>query len=368
MIRRFLKNFFIALNILVCVVYLLACLSPFLNTRDWPVFGFLSLFFPYLLILLVFSVFFWLVVKPKIALLPLLVLFAGYRQLTVLFAVHAATKFANVKPNGQIRIVSWNVGNMYGLSNDADKKKHNRTEIAQAILKLQPDIICLQEFNNSIKQGPGADNTGLFTSTYPYIYFGKDVNKNDGYYQYGCVIFSKLPLVDSGRIKYPGRPESLIYADVASGTDTFRVYTSHLQSFKFSKADYDDMDKITREDTAVLSASKSLYQKMKQAFAERGKQATIIRSELDSCRFASIICGDFNDVPGSFTYYHIRGNRQDAFLAKDFGVGRSFISLAPTLRIDYIMPDNHFIIHQFDMVDEDLSDHIMLVTDVSLKK
>jgi endonuclease/exonuclease/phosphatase family metal-dependent hydrolase len=41
--------------------------------------------------------------------------------------------------------------------------------------------------------------------------------------------------------------------------------------------------------------------------------------------------------------------------------------LAPTLRIDYILPDNNFYIQQFDLVDEDLSDHLMLVTDLGIK-
>lgn len=368
MILRFIKKFFIAVNVVVCMVYLLTCLSPLLNTKNWPVFGFFSLFFPYLLLLLVFSIFFWLVVKPKISLLPLLVLLAGYKFSGVLFAVHARAKFTAVKAPGHLRIVDWNVANMYGLSQDAEKRKQNRVEVAQAILKLQPDIICLQEFNNSTLRGPDADNLSLFTLTYPWFYFSKDINKQNGYYQYGSIIFSKLPLTDSGRIQYPGRPESLIYADVALGADTFRVYTSHLQSFKFNKFDYADMDKIANKKDDAVDASKNLYQKMKLAFAERGKQAGIVRSELDSCQRTSIICGDFNDVPGSFTYFNIRNNRQDAFLAKSFGLGRSYLSLAPTLRIDYILPDTNFTIHQFDMVDEDLSDHIMLVTDVSLKK
>ncbi|GMV78775.1 MAG: hypothetical protein AMXMBFR79_19050 [Chitinophagaceae bacterium] len=46
------------------------------------------------------------------------------------------------------------------------------------------------------------------------------------------------------------------------------------------------------------------------------------------------------------------------------GIGRTFNSLAPTLRIDYILPDKHFSIKQFDMIDENLSDHFMLITDL----
>jgi len=60
---------------------------------------------------------------------------------------------------------------MYGLSNNTDIKKHNRTEIAASILKLQPDIICLQEFNHSYTQGPQANNIGLFSPQYPYYFF-----------------------------------------------------------------------------------------------------------------------------------------------------------------------------------------------------
>lgn len=367
MVRTFIKRFFIGLNILICVVYLLACLGPFINTANWPIFGFLTLGLPYLVILLIFSVFFWLIIKPKWALLPLLILAAGYKQLGVLFAFNPNVKFAAKKAAGGIRLISWNVGNMYGLSHNAEKKKHNRLEVADVVLKQQADVVCLQEFNHSTTRSE-ADNIGLFSAIYPYHYFSKDVNKDSGFYQYGSIIFSKLPIVDSGRIQYPGRPESLIYADLLLGSDTIRIYTSHLQSFKFSKSDYSDIDKIKQEGDKTLAASKNIFQKMRQAFIERGKQAAVVRTELDSCTLPSIMCGDFNDVPGSYTYFHIRGARQDAFLQKGFALGSTFNSLAPALRIDHIMPDKHFTVQQFDMVDEDLSDHIMLVSDVSLKK
>jgi endonuclease/exonuclease/phosphatase family metal-dependent hydrolase len=75
-----------------------------------------------------------------------------------------------------------------------------------------------------------------------------------------------------------------------------------------------------------------------------------------------------NEVSNSNTYWKIRGNRQDAFLAKGFGLGKTFNSLSPVLRIDYVMPDNYFEVKQFDLVDEKMSDHKMLVADLMLKK
>ncbi|HEY2727244.1 MAG TPA: endonuclease/exonuclease/phosphatase, partial [Parafilimonas sp.] len=71
--------------------------------------------------------------------------------------------------------------------------------------------------------------------------------------------------------------------------------------------------------------------------------------------------------PTSYTYFHIRGKRRDAFLENGLGVGKTYSSLAPMLRIDYILPDTSFIIKQFGTVDENLSDHVMLVSDLRLK-
>ena len=351
------------------MVFLASCLAPYVNPADWWLVGFLGLAMPYLIILHIFTIIFWLAVKPVWALVSLVSLGIGYRQIQVLFAWHIKSTFTEQKSSATIRIVDWNVGNMYGISKSKEQRKHNRTEIADAVLNVHPDIICLQEFNHSEKQGPQADNISLFSKTHPYYYFSKDYDKEDGFYQYGSIIFSRYPLLNTGKVKFEGAGiESLIYADVVKGADTIRVYTTHLQSFKFTEGDYKDMEKIKQQDNEMLAASESIVKKMRLAFARRGLQADMVRKALAVSPYASVMCGDFNDVPGSYAYFHIRSLRQDAFLAKGFGIGRTFIAVAPTLRIDYVLPDKNFAIEQFDMVDEDLSDHLMLVTDLKLKK
>lgn len=364
--RRAVKTTLIGINLVAVVLFLIACLTPYLNPAHWWLNGFTGLIVPFLVLLLVFFLIFWLIVKPVIALVPFVTLCIGYQQLSVLFAWHPGSAISKQKKNNDLRIVDWNVQSFNGLSKNRETKKHIREEVAQTVMKLEPDVICMQEFNHSTKGGSG-DNLSLFTSRYPYYYFSRDYQRNNGEYQSGCIIFSKYPMVDSGRVKYPVA-ESLIYADVKKGDDTIRVFTTHLQSFKFKKEDYNDIEKIKVQDEEALSASKSLFRKMKLAFSRRGVQANMVRNKLDESPYPAIICGDFNDVPNSYTYFHIRGSWQDAFLRKGFGIGRSFIALASTLRIDYILPDKHFEVRQFDMVDEDLSDHIMLVSDIRLKK
>ncbi len=367
-VRRTIKKILLVLTIVVCIMYLLTLLVPFLNPQKWWLVGFLGLTFPYLFFLLIFVFFFWLIVKPKLSLLPLFILLLGYKQIGVTFSAHFYTNDLSKKPDSTLRIVSWNVANMYGLSNNIETKQHNRTELAQSVLDLQPDIICLQEFNHSYTRGENADNIGLFSIQYPNYYYSKDYNKENGYYTSGSIIFSKFPITDSGKIDFPGDfTGSLIYIDVKVNNDTVRIFTTHLQSFGFNNADYAEMNKIKQRDEEAIDASKNIFIKMKAAFTNRGLQADIVHQQTDSLTYPSIVCGDFNDVPTSYTYFHVRSSRQDAFLKTGTGVGKTYNTFAPMLRIDYILPDTCFAIKQFDMVDENLSDHVMLVSDLKLK-
>ena len=367
-IRKFAKWFFISLNILICAIFLVACLSPFLNPHNWAFTGFLSLAVPYLATLLILFIIFWLVVKPVRAFIPLITLLIGWKQLSVIWAWHPSQKFNETKSDSTIRIITWNVRGMFGLSNSGYTQLQNRAQIAALINNYNPDIVCLQEFNTSyLETDPEWHNIILFTQKCPYYFFARDMNSS--HFVSGTILFSKYPIIDSVKIKFPGNAaESLIYADILKGKDTLRVFTTHLQSFQFTASDYENLEKIKEQNKEALQASENLYSKMKLGYSSRGIQADMVRNFLDKSPYPSIVCGDFNDVPNSYTYFRIRHDKQDAFLSASFGIGRSYNAIAPTLRIDYILPDDNFQIQQFDMVDEGLSDHHMLITDLSLKK
>jgi len=370
-IRRFAKWFFITLSVLVCIVFLLACLSPFLNPSGWPFISFLALATPYLAVILMFSTIFWLIVKPVRALIPIITLLIGWKQLTVICAWHASRTFDSENKNDSVlRIITWNVRGLYGLSKNGYTQLHDRSEIGELVNRLNPDVVCLQEFNNSTSErNPFSNNIGLFTGKCPNYFFSRDVGNRKGTYFAGTILFSKFPIIDSGKIKFPGaNSESLIYADIIKNKDTIRIFTTHLQSFQFTQSDYAEMEKIRDPDKQTLQASENIYSKMKLAYLSRGLQTDIVKDATNKCPYPSVVCGDFNDVPNSYTYFKIRGDRQDAFLVSSFGVGRTYNALAPTLRIDYILPDKRFSILQFDLIDEGLSDHHLLVSDISLKK
>lgn len=362
--RSVFKTIILILTVALSIAFLHVCLIPYIGSAMFWWVGFAGLAAPYLILLLFFTIVFWLYAKPRWALLPIIILSLGYKQIDAVFAYHFKATFNQEKANTTLRIVDWNVQSFNGLSSNKQVKKLVPNDIAESIKKLNADVLCLQEFNHSNTEA--GNNIGMFKTLYPYYYFSKDYKRSASGYFSGCIIFSKFQIIDTDKINYP-KAESLIFADILKGEDTIRIYTTHLQSFKFKKNDYDDIDKIKEQEEDALNASKNIFNKMKPAFQRRAIQADIVQAATQLSNYPTIICGDFNDVPNSYTYFTIRGYKQDAFLKKGFGIGRSFISLAPTLRIDYVLADTKFDVLQFDMVDEGLSDHIMLVTDLKLK-
>jgi endonuclease/exonuclease/phosphatase family metal-dependent hydrolase len=150
--------------------------------------------------------------------------------------------------------------------------------------------------------------------------------------------------------------------------DTLRIYTTHLQSNQFGKKDYERIGKIKSGEDSLVSNSRSILGKLKKGISYRAMQADIVNEVMDNSPYPVLLCADLNDIPNSYTYAAARGDLQDAFLKKGFGIGRTFAAISPTLRIDYIFADRQFKVKQFNRIVKSLSDHYMLVADVELKK
>ena len=117
----------------------------------------------------------------------------------------------------------------------------------------------------------------------------------------------------------------------------------------------------------MLEASKSVVLKLAQGYKFRGQQVDIVRKQLDASPYPVIVCGDFNDVPNSYTYFKMKGNRQDAFIVAGKGIGRTYRNISPTLRIDYIMPDKNFEVLQYIKHIVPYSEHYPVIADLVLR-
>jgi endonuclease/exonuclease/phosphatase family metal-dependent hydrolase len=365
--RSFAKRFIIILHSATVIIFLFACLAPYLHPSQWWFINMMGLGFALVFILLLLFILFWIIVKPRYALISLIPLIIGWKSISVFFAVNVPEKFNYNKSKESLRVASWNVARFTEWRRNNNKGSKTRLKMMELIKEQNADVLCLQEFFHSTDT-IYYNNLDYISKDlgYPYYYFSWE---GDGDLQWvGQAIFSRFPIIDSGVVHYPrpGLPETLLQADILFNHDTIRFYTTHLQSVQFRKEDYRRIDEITNQRDSLLENSKNIFSKLRRALLYRTRQADIAREITGNSPYPYVFAGDFNDVPNSYTYFTIRNDLQDAFLKKGFGIGRTYSALSPTLRIDYILATKEFSIEQFNRIIKNYSDHYLLVADVKL--
>lgn len=357
----------IVLNVIIILFYLLSCLAPFVKPTDSWFIAFLGLGFPFLLLFLILFIIILVIFRSKWAILSVFVLLLGYKSILVFWGFNIPSEFTQEKKADHIRIASWNVARFLEWKRNNNEKSQTRLKILKQIKEQNADILCLQEFFYSPNEKFYNNVNEIREMGYPWYCFSYDQDGEDQYI--GSAIFSKYPIIDTGIVRYfrPSMPEALLYADLKINEDTIRMFTTHLQSVQFRQKDFQAISEIRNADDSMFANSKTVLSKLRKAMKYRSTQAEIVRQILDDSLYPVFFCGDLNDIPNSFTYFKIRGAMQDAFLKKGFGIGRTYASLSPTLRIDYMFGDDHFQIDQFTRIQKSLSDHFMLLTDVELK-
>jgi len=373
-IRKFTKRIVIIANIGVVLLFLLACANSFIHPDTWWFITLLGLFFPLLLLLVIGFFIFWLFFySRRLSLISLIALIIGWANIHAFLSFSFPGRYKTEKPANTIRILTWNVRRWDDFTTRKPGTSGHRPLMMQFVREQNADILCFQEFYEWHGGKENESNIAFIQNElhYPYYFFSKDYRSGNGKYETGVIIFSRFPITNTTQIRYnidsTKASESLICADLDIHGQSIRVCTTHLQSVLFRSKDFRDVEIIQNVEDSMLEASKSIIKKLKRAFTLRGRQADVVRKALDESPVPVVMCGDFNDVPNSYTYFRIRGNRQDAYLKKGFGIGRTYIHLSPTLRIDYILPDERFKVTQCRKFPLPYSDHHPVIADMQLQ-
>lgn len=370
--RTITKRIFVICTIAIAGLFLLACCNAFLNSQIFWFLALLGLVFPFLLALLILSLILWLLARSRWALLPLVCLLLGYTNIRAMIAFNFSEEPTIKKTPGTLRILTWNVTSFDEQVRRDKRRKVYRNDMLSFIRSHNPDILCFQEYVEPNTDRVSYNNKHDFTAMgYPYHHIVYDYTNWKGTFLSGIAIYSKYPIIDSQHVRYPGPKnfragESLIGADIDVNGQTIRVLTTHLQSVVFRPNDYHNIQIIKSAADSLLDASKSVVKKLVQGYQFRGGQANIVRKVADQSPYPVVICGDFNDVPNSYTYFHIKGPRKDAFIQAGGGIGRTFANISPTLRIDYILPDPQFEVVQYNRVLVPYSEHYPVFADLAL--
>lgn len=363
--RPFYRKILVIINVVVLIAYLFVCLVPFVNTRTGWYFALPGLVFPLLLLALILFVLLWAILRSKWVWVSVIVILIGFQQITAVLSFHLPQQFDLARKKNTLRIFHWNVESWDGYF---DRKGDSyRPEMIDLIKDQNADILCFEEYADLKNATDSVSNVSEIKKLgFPY-YLLAPTDTTSKRITKGVIIFSKYPIINSGVFSYGKhtQAEHLIFIDINSGKDTFRIFTTHLQSVRFEGKDYQSLHNLRKARDPGYHDSKDIVSKLRKGYIFRYEQAQIVKQKIAESPYPVIITGDFNDVPNSNTYFTIRGKLQDAFLKKGNWIGRTFRFISPTLRIDYILADKKFKVNQFRVIHVPYSDHYPIEADLA---
>lgn len=370
--RRLLYFVLVLISFPAVGIYLTSCLTPYIPPYQfWPL-TFLAIAFPFIAIGFFGLILAWLFVNKKVALILLLIFFSGYKNLDASFAYNFPSTFDYSKNENDLRVLNWNVKFLENPSKYADSPTAPRRRMIDFIKNSNADVLLLQEFRE-IENPAIFSNVEVLRDTlgYKYYYLGNDFNfpRSYGTSYEGCAIFSKYPIVDSGKSVFPllANGESIVFADVLFRNKRIRLLTTHLLSMSLFVSDEVQKEGKFINRNRLFNNARSRFDTIHLYDSIHARQAEFYKKQIEKSPFPIIASGDFNSLPTSYVYHTIKGNLHDAFLKKGSGFGQSYIALSPTLRIDYILCDPKFKIVQTTTPGYSASDHFPVLTDLQIR-
>lgn len=327
------------------IVWLALCYTAgYTNPSEVKFVALFSLTTAFAIVANLFFIFYWLFLSKKklrfVLSLITLVLCKGV-VLTV-FGLNFFSENDMALREGTLRLMTWNVHGMdiftSRKNDDYVKKMYDYIQWKDA------DILCLQEF-------PDKKHDSVVIKPY-----AKTVMEKGGYKDYryqfdntlgttiylGTSVFSKYPLQNFKAYQL-AEYIYLLQSDVKlSDNNIVRMFFVHLNTFGLSDVDKAYIEEVRKRNTDIktdLGKSRTFIGKFNYAFEKRAKEVDSARKIIAKSPYPVLICGDFNDMPGSYTYMNMRGDLKDAFLEKGKGLGRTYNQILPTIRIDHLFYD-----------------------------
>ena len=278
----------------------------------------------------------WIFCNYKIAIPLAIVAFVGFKYFSHEYSI--VDKALDDKAD--FKVMSYNVKD-FGILEPGSKEL--RKKIVDTISFENPDILCLQEayWHNKSAEYPTIDALvqNMNAKSYHKLTLAH-FNFGDG----GLAVVSRYPIVNVYTYPFEGTANGFMYVDIVMNDDTVRLYNCHLQSILIND-DEVDIRKSDGLSNRNADKAKNLFAKYTNCASRRAIQVETLVATLDTCPYSVLLCGDFNDVPLSYTRFSIMrsGNRlRDTFMERGSGNGRTFTLKDSDFRIDYIMHSNEF--------------------------
>jgi len=350
------------------VMLAMAYFAKRINPNDSWIFAFFGLAAPILYIVNLIMALYWIVRWRAAAFLPMAVLLAGAGSLSVFFRPSLSKHYTEMDAAADITFVSFNV--MGFLDKKEPRRISRMREIAEAIRELNPDILCMQEFQSTPRAPKEQIDTLL--SNLPYRAVNYRVVSAPGY-GWGLAIYSRFPILRSGHLDFENSTNSMLWTDVVLyRRDTVRIFNNHLQTTEINASDHHFIttpEIIQAEAEEVKTRIRNMARKLRNNYRIRAEQADSLAMIIRESPYPVIVCGDFNDTPMSYVYHKVRGDLVDTFSEKaGGGPSHTYQGFFNLFRIDYLFHSRSLRTLSYATPPCEWSDHNPVVVQLQVKK
>jgi endonuclease/exonuclease/phosphatase family metal-dependent hydrolase len=255
------------------------------------------------------------------------------------YPFHLKTK--NIPENNVIKVLSYNV--MSFAYKDHTEESPNK--IIEYIARSEADIVCLQEYMASTRDNlMSSKDIANALNMYPYIVEMSFTPQSNKRYKYGLAILSKYPITNSKRIKFTSTYNGSSMHEISIKGRKILLVNNHLESFKLTTEDRTKFTDMFASFGEFEEFRGAIQQKLGRAFKTRAQQADRIVDEIQKKNsLYTIVCGDFNDTPLSYSHRKIRSNLSDAYAETGLGPGISYNQNLFLFRIDNIFHSSNLV-------------------------
>lgn len=349
------------MRIISVVVFLLTLLSAYggkVNPEYFTIPSILCLALPYFAIATTVLIVFWMLSRKMIfSILGVLTIIACAGPLSVAFPLN----FGKKPSEGQqtFKIISWNVLH----TEDITKPDYPGNRAVEYMINSGADVICLAELNNFTPQELKKASPALIDSlirVYPY---------RAGTSATDIKIISKYPVAKEGHsyIADTGHHRFEFFKVNFPGANVLNVGMVHLYSYDLTEEERQvikEMKSVDGAKSSVKELKGSILSKLRNAFRQRAQNAALLRQAIDEIRPSAplIVCGDFNDVPASWTYNLIKGDdMHDAYAETNMGFTWTYNSHLFLFHIDQMLYRGNIEALKLKVGKINTSDHYPLI-------
>lgn len=347
----------IAATFVLATITIMAAFSGNVAPVDSVIMSLLGLAVPVLLIVNLITALCWALARKRWALVPLVAFFCNWGYLTSVFQLNLPK---DKTPAGKyLKIATYNIHNFGG-----EITGYSCKEIARYMQQEGVDVLCFQEFGDN-SDFP-TDSIRRVLSHWSHALIPSEDSVKG---VLPIAVFSRYPLANHRFITYQHSSNCSMMCDVVMGTDTIRLINNHLQTTSVSQKRRKWERELATDDTRrEVQAAKDAAGTLHENFMKRATQTYVISHYAKTSPYPVLLCGDFNSIPSSYTYHHLRKTLKDGFRTAGNGYMYTYRYAKRMLRIDYIFHSPSLKGIAYYSPDLDLcSDHNPVIMEVEIQ-